>query len=123
MMLTFGALLRAYREAAGSSQLALARQVGVDSGYISRLEAGTRATPSRELAQALGAALDLPAEGRDRLLAAAGYLPTSLASVGLDDPTVALVLRLLADERIPPGEVEEFRQIVRLVARRWLPDA
>ena len=47
----FGPLLHRERTAAGWSQAALARAVGVNSGYISRLEAGERVAPSQELVQ------------------------------------------------------------------------
>ena len=119
----FGQLLRHYRELAGFSQLALSRTVGVNSGYISRLEAGERASPAVELVQAIAAALNLSTGQADHLLAAAGYLPSSLAGISLDDPTLTLVIRLLTEQTIPADELAEFREIVRLVAHRWLPDA
>jgi hypothetical protein len=46
-----------------------------------------------------------------------------LARLHPDDPTLTLVVRILADETIPLAERREFREIVRLVARRWLPGA
>lgn len=119
----FGPLLRQYREAGGMTQLALARAVGVNSGYISRLEAGARVAPAADLVHALATALALPPGPTDRLLAAAGYLPPSLAQLDLADPTLRLVLRLLTDEQVPEPERAEFREIIRLVVHRWLPDA
>ena len=38
----FGVLLQHYRVAAGLSQEELAARMGVEQGYVSRLEAGTR---------------------------------------------------------------------------------
>ncbi len=119
---SFGSLLRQYREAAGLSQLGLSRAVGVNSGYISRLEAGERSAPGADLVRALADALRLAPAERDRLLAAAGYLPSSLAQLDPGDPTLALVVRILGDEAIPAAERDEFRAIIRLVARRWLPE-
>lgn len=119
----FGPLLRQERLAAGWSQAALARAVGVNSGYISRLEAGARAAPGPAVVRAIGEALGLPAARAERLLAAAGYLPPSLAPLASADPTLALVLRLLTDPAIPEPDRREFREIIRLVARRWVPDA
>jgi transcriptional regulator with XRE-family HTH domain len=119
---SFGPLLRERRTRAGLSQAALARAVGVNSGYISRLEAGERAAPSQELVLAIGGALNLPPEQADHLLAAAGFLPATLARLPSDDPTLTIVLRVLTDEAIPAAEREEFRQIVRLVARRWIAE-
>ena len=57
---SFGPLLRERRTRAGLSQAALARAVGVNSGYISRLEAGERAAPSQELVLAIGGGTTLP---------------------------------------------------------------
>lgn len=119
----FGRLLRQERRAAGWSQAALARAVGVNSGYISRLETGERTAPGLALVRAISAALGLPPARIDRLLAAAGYLPPSLAPLASDDPTLALVIRLLTDPAIPEPERRDFREVVRLVARRWFPDA
>lgn len=123
MAQAFGRLLRHYRARAGWSQAAVARAVGVNSGYISRLEAGERAAPGRALVRAIGGALALPDEEADRLLAAAGYLPMALARLDADDPTLAIVVRVLTDDQIPTAERAEFREIVRLIARRWLPEA
>lgn len=119
----FGPLLRRLREAAGLPQIGLARAVGVNSGYISRLEAGERSAPGVELVRAVADALRLAPAERDSLLAAAGYLPPSLAQIEAGDPTLALVIGILGDETIPAAQREEFRAIVRLVARRWRPDA
>src|SRR5262245_53914352 len=119
----FGPVLRDCRTQAGCSQAALARAVGVDSGYISRLEAGERIAPSLALVQAICAALALTAAQRDHLHAAAGYLPPTLAALDAGEPTLALVVRLLTDPAIPEAERAEFREIVRLVARRWIADA
>ena len=119
----FGPLLRGLRETAGLTQSGLARAVGVNSGYISRLEAGERSAPGADLVRALADALQLAPAERDRLLAAAGYLPPSLAHLDPGDPTLALVVRILGDEAIPAAERDEFRTIIRLVARRWLPEA
>ena len=116
-------MLRSLRETAGLTQSGLARAVGVNSGYISRLEAGERSAPGVDLVRALADALGLAPAERDRLLAAAGYLPSSLAQLDPGDPTLALVVRILGDEAIPPAERDEFRTIIRLVARRWLPEA
>jgi transcriptional regulator with XRE-family HTH domain len=115
----FGALLRGYREAAGQSQLGLARSIGVSSGYISRLEAGERTTPGSDLVRAISDCLRLGAADRDRLLAAAGFLPEALAGLDPGDPALLALARVLGDQTIPPRERDEFRTIVRLIARRW----
>lgn len=116
---SFGPTLRALRLAAGVSQGELARRVAVDSGYISRLEAGGRQGPTRATVSRLADALGLGWRERDRLLAAAGYLPPSLARLGLDDPTLRLVLDLLLDPAVDELDRAEFRQVVALIGRRW----
>jgi transcriptional regulator with XRE-family HTH domain len=68
------ALYRTCRERAQLSQVELAHRVGVDSSFISRIEAGTR-QPSRAVLEATTRALHLPADERDALLLAFGFAP------------------------------------------------
>jgi transcriptional regulator with XRE-family HTH domain len=116
---SFGALLRRLRQRAGLSQNALAKRAGLDASAINRLERGERGQTRREAVEALAAALALAPAERDQLLAAGGHLPASLARLGLADPTLLLVADVLADERIPAAERAEFRELIRLAARRW----
>ncbi|MBX6772188.1 MAG: helix-turn-helix transcriptional regulator [Chloroflexi bacterium] len=120
--LGFPSLLRAFRERAGLSQSALARRAGLDPSFINRLESGQR-TADRTVAMRLVAALGLDQADTDRLLAAGGYLPDTLARIGPDDPTLQTVVRILTDERLSPEDRAEFREVIRLLARRWQPDA
>src|SRR5439155_19247951 len=83
-----------YRERAGLSQSALARLAGLDASFINRLESGQRAA-ERGVADTLIAALALPEAEANALLAAGGYLPPALARLGLDDPTLQLVVQTL----------------------------
>jgi len=115
----FAELLRVARRRAGLSQSALARAVGIDASYLNRLERAEREPPRRSTVEALAGALGLGPDEADRLLVAAGRLPSALEKLGPLDPTVRLVAGILADECIPSAEREEFRQIVELVARRW----
>ncbi|MBI3969341.1 MAG: helix-turn-helix domain-containing protein [Chloroflexi bacterium] len=117
----FAEELRARREDAGLSQNQLAKRVGLNSGYVSRLEAGARESPSREAVLALASALELGEPERDRLLAAAGYLPPSLAEIDWADPTLGLVIDILRDQRVPEDERGDFREQIRLAAKRWRP--
>lgn len=116
---SFGALLRRFRERVGLSQNALAKRAGLDASAINRLERGERSQTRRAAVEALAAALGLTPAERDQLLAAGGHLPTSLARLGLADPTLLLIADILADERIPAAERAEFRELIRLAARRW----
>jgi transcriptional regulator with XRE-family HTH domain len=114
---SFGALVRSYRERAKLSQSALARQAGLDASFINRVESGQRGA-EREPVEALVGALQLAPEEADRLLAAAGHLPALFLRVGLHDPTLQLVARILTDESLTAAERADFRQVVaRLGAR------
>ena len=68
---SFGAQLKALREAAGYTQEELATIAGVSVHGISALERGERRRPHVETVRALSAALDLSGPTRDALLASA----------------------------------------------------
>lgn len=69
----FGELLLITRKRAKLSQLALAKKVGVDDSYISRMERGVFTPPSREVAVRLADALGLnEKDARFAFLLAAG---------------------------------------------------
>ena len=68
---SFGARLRALREAAGFTQEELATIAGLSVHAVSALERGERRRPHVETVRALSAALDLNAGARDALLASA----------------------------------------------------
>src|SRR6476620_11989187 len=65
---SFGAQLKALREAAGFTQEELATIAGLSVHGVSALERGERRRPHVETVRALCAALDLTAETRDALL-------------------------------------------------------
>jgi predicted ATPase/transcriptional regulator with XRE-family HTH domain len=67
--LSFGALLRRYRESAGLSQEELAEQAGLTGQTISTLERGERRHPYPATVRRLADALGLPEEERAALLA------------------------------------------------------
>lgn len=115
---SFGGVLRGLRERAGLSQSALARQAGLDPSFVNRLESGQRGA-DRGVVDALARGMGLDAAATDRLLAAGGYLPGVIARLGFDDPTLQLVAQILADERLPPADRTEFRQVVEAIGRRW----
>jgi transcriptional regulator with XRE-family HTH domain len=68
---SFGAQLRALREAAGFTQEELATIAGLSVHAVSSLERGERRRPHVETVRALSAALDLTGATRDGLLASA----------------------------------------------------
>jgi len=55
---TIGQMLKRLREERNISQLQLAQQAGVAQGYISDLEAGTKANPSVDVLKKLAKALN-----------------------------------------------------------------
>jgi ribosome-binding protein aMBF1 (putative translation factor) len=71
----FGAELRRLRQSRGMSLASLGQAVYFTKGYLSKVENG-RARPNPVLVSRLRAVLDIPAD----LLAAAGFLDSSLAS-------------------------------------------
>jgi len=74
---SFGVLLRRYREQAGLTQEALAEKAGLTPNAISALERGRRRTPYPHTVQALAAALRLPKEQHDLLLRLARVRPAA----------------------------------------------
>jgi predicted ATPase/DNA-binding XRE family transcriptional regulator len=68
---TFGAQLKALREAAGFTQEELATIAGLSAHAVSALERGERRRPHVETVRALSAALDLTGATRDALLGSA----------------------------------------------------
>src|SRR5205823_10125578 len=83
----FGALLKAYRRAAGLTQEALAERARLSARAIQDLERGVSQMPRADTVALLGAALGLAPEERAELLATArrpprGALPPAPAAVG-----------------------------------------
>jgi transcriptional regulator with XRE-family HTH domain len=115
----FPSLLRVYRERAGRSRNDLAREVGVDPSYVSRMELGEREPPRQHVVEDLARALRLSLMDRNRLLVAAGYAPLSVTQLGTWDEALQAVADVLTDARLTPEEREEFRLVVRLISARW----
>ena len=69
-----GALLRAWRERRGMSQLDLAHRAGISSRHISFVETG-RSQPSRDVVLRLSEHLEIPLRERNSILLAAGLAP------------------------------------------------
>src|SRR5262245_21940367 len=86
-VLSFGDLLRAWRQRRRWSQLDLACRADISTRHLSFLETG-RSAPSRDMVLHLAEHLALPLRERNVLLTAAGYAP-AFAERALDDPALA----------------------------------
>ncbi|HEY2593459.1 MAG TPA: helix-turn-helix transcriptional regulator [Chloroflexota bacterium] len=118
----FGARVRALRLDAGLSLNELARRAGVDPAYIHRIEAQRAqrpALPRRGVVLAIASALGSDRRQTDELLALAGHTPIALLELGGWDETLASVAELLGDPTLSGPARAEFREMVRLLARRW----
>ncbi len=123
MALAFGAAVRLLRQQAGLSLNELARRAGVDPAYIHRIEATRGAQrpplPRRAVVQSIAVALGSNARQTEQLLALAGHAPGALLELGGWDQTLAAVAELLVDTELSAGAKADFREAVRLLARRW----
>jgi transcriptional regulator with XRE-family HTH domain len=124
--LTFGAAVRRLRLQVGISLNELARRAGVDPAYIHRIEAASSSSaaqrpplPRRAVVQAIAAALGSDPRQTDQLLALAGHVPGTLLELGGWDQTLASVAELLADPSLSGSAKAEFREVMRLLSRRW----
>lgn len=89
----FGDILRGYRERSGMSQVHLARRAGVNTSFISRMEAGQR-NPIPEKVIALANAMPLSRTERERLLLSAGVWRHGVP----DEAVVWALLALIGDD-------------------------
>ncbi|HEV7666618.1 MAG TPA: helix-turn-helix transcriptional regulator [Chloroflexota bacterium] len=121
--LAFGAAVHSLRTTAGLSLNELARRAGVDPAYIHRIEGRTATKrpplPRRAVVASIAHALGSDARQTDQLLALAGHAPVALLELGGWDQTLASVAELLSDPRLEYAAKVEFREVVRLLARRW----
>jgi predicted ATPase/DNA-binding XRE family transcriptional regulator len=108
---SFGAQLKALREAAGFTQEELATIAGVSVHAVSALERGERRRPHVETVRALSAALDLTGATRDAFAVSARAPADTTAIDELNRVSLPLPLTALLGR---DGEVEQLRQ--------WLAD-
>src|ERR1043165_9068711 len=83
---SFGAQLRALREAAGFTQEELATIAGLSVHAVSALERGERRRPQVDTVRALCAALDLTGDSREALVGSARASAARVAGPGCDLP-------------------------------------
>src|SRR5262245_49424426 len=136
---SFGAQLKALREAAGFTQEELATIASLSVHAVSALERGERRRPHVETVRALSAALDLTGAARDALLSSARAqahtpavdelrevsLPLPLTALVGRDPDLQTLRRWLADPAarlvtlVGPGGVGKTRlalELARIIA-------
>ena len=87
MSLTFGDVIRQWRDIRRFSQLALSAESGISSRHISFLETG-RSKPSRGSVMTLARVLEMPKPAVNEALRAAGFAPEYQA-LPLDDAALA----------------------------------
>lgn len=120
--LAFGAAVLALRTQAGLSLNQLARRAGIDPAYVHRIESRTvqrPPLPRRAVVVAIAGALGLDARRTDELLAQAGYAPDAVLELGGWDEALAIIADLLADPTLSGPAKAEFREVIRILARRW----
>ena len=108
---SFGAQLKALREAAGFTQEELATISGLSVHAVSALERGQRRRPHVETMRALSAALDLTGPTRDALLASARTAAPNMAVGQPRDVSLPLTLTALLG-----------READVLTLRHWMAD-
>jgi transcriptional regulator with XRE-family HTH domain len=108
---SFGAQLKALREAAGFTQEELATIAGLSVHAVSALERGERRRPHVETVRALSAALDLTGATRDALFGSGRSAAHHAAVDELTDAVLPLPLTSLL------GRDEDVETL-----RRWLAD-
>jgi hypothetical protein len=119
-MAPFHEVLRTFRERAGITAHRLARLGNVNPAYIYRMERPHGQVPRRDLLNSLIGALQLNEFDSECMLVAAGYCPDSIARLGSWDESLGIVANVLADTSLSDADRDEFRQIIRAVARRWM---
>lgn len=100
--MSFGQLLREKRKEQKVSQRQLAKEVGVDFTYISKIENEMLAPPSEETIQKMAKVLNADAIN---WILSAGKIPTSFQNLIFEEPNVVSFLREASS--ISKKEVEE----------------
>ena len=112
----FGLLLKEWRQARGTSQLAFALDSGISQRHLSFLESG-RSRPSRGMVLHLASSLAVPLRQQNAMLLAAGFAP-AFAERKLDAPELkqigaALDRALAQQEPFPAVIVDRVYNLVR----------
>jgi HTH-type transcriptional regulator, competence development regulator len=107
--MTFGERVKELRKARGVSQRELARRVGIDFTYLSKIENDRMEPPSEVTIRRIAEALDASA---DDLLVWADRFPSDLADDLKDSETIGALRRSLA------GDFDSFEDVKRALSKR-----
>ena len=114
----FPLLLRELRESRHCSRNALAKVVGCDPSYLTRIESGDREPPRVHILDALARELRLTTNERNRFFLAAGYAPWSVAACGWD-PALQAVTDVLNNWDMSATDLEHFRAVLISICAHW----
>lgn len=106
---SFGHKLRALRRAAGITQRDLAKQVGVDFSYISKLENDRLPPPAAGTAVKISGALGVTP---DELVAATGKIPPQIQQSLGSSPAAIHFLRTAQAMELSEAEWKQLRNLL-----------
>ena len=109
----FGERLRELRLQQGLSQRKLAKEVGINFTYLSKIETGKMSPPAQDTIQRLATALDADP---DELLVLAGRVPNDVKDVVTKSSELTAFLREIQD--LDEGEIEELKRKAQEIKRK-----
>lgn len=118
----FAMTLQTYIEASGKSRNWLAREVGCDTSYLTRLCWAEREPPRRGIVDGIARALRLGSRDRARLFWAAGLVPWPETDFSPGIGSLLAIGEVLTDWRIPEVERAELAQTIERQAK-WILNA
>jgi len=114
MNMSFGSTLRDWRLDADLSQRELARRVGMDYTYLSKIEADLVAAPSEDKIRGLVSALGRDARETEILIDRARQtrVPTDIVKAALiRNPEVGALLRSIKDRRLSDRDISTILSV------------
>ncbi len=109
--MTFGERLRQIRKSRNVNQRDLAKTVGIDFTYISKIEAGSMKPPSAQVIHLLAQALET---NEDELFALAGKIPAGLKTMLKDNPLLTELVGILSREKLPESVYREMIALAKV---------
>lgn len=112
--MSFGSMLRDWRLDADLSQRELARRIGMDYTYLSKIEADLVAAPSEDKIRALVAALGRDARETETLIDRARQtrVPAEIVKAALiRNPEVGALLRSIKNRRLSDSDISTILSV------------